>query len=271
LLILVGFAVKTSLVPLHFWAPDTYEGAPTPVTGFLSTASKAAGFAVLMRVFYTLYSQVGFNWTTLIAIMAVFTMTLGNLLALTQKNIKRMLAYSSIAHDGYILMGVLTVAELGITSVIVYLGIYLVTNLAAFGVVVVFFRVVGSDEIAAYAGLSRRAPALALAMLVALLSLAGMPPLGGFVAKIWVFAAALESGWLWLVVIGILNSIIGLYYYLRVLNVIYHYRSESESQPLPITPAHAIVLTVLVVCVVFAGVVFAPFFNISALAASGWF
>jgi len=168
-------------------------------------------------------------------------------------------------------MGVLTVAELGITSVIVYLGIYLVTNLAAFGVVVVFFRVVGSDEIAAYAGLSRRAPALALAMLVALLSLAGMPPLGGFVAKIWVFAAALESGWLWLVVIGILNSIIGLYYYLRVLNVIYHYRSESESQPLPITPAHAIVLTVLVVCVVFAGVVFAPFFNISALAASGWF
>jgi len=271
LLILVGFAFKTSLVPLHFWAPDTYEGAPTPVTGFLSTASKAAGFAVLMRVFYTLYSQVGFNWTTLIAIMAVFTMTLGNLLALTQKNIKRMLAYSSIAHDGYILMGVLTVAELGITSVIVYLGIYLVTNLAAFGVVVVFFRVVGSDEIAAYAGLSRRAPALALAMLVALLSLAGMPPLGGFVAKIWVFAAALESGWLWLVVIGILNSIIGLYYYLRVLNVIYHYRSESESQPLPITPAHAIVLTVLVVCVVFAGVVFAPFFNISALAASGWF
>ena len=271
LLILVGFAFKTSIVPLHFWAPDTYEGAPTAVAGFLSTASKAAGFAVLMRVFYTLYSQVGFNWGILIAILAVFTMTLGNLLAIGQKNIKRLLAYSSIAHAGYVLVGLVAVSPIGVASVVFYLGIYLVTNLAAFGVAVVFFRVVGSDDIAAYAGLSRRAPALGLVMLIAFLSLAGMPPFGGFVAKVWVFTAALQQGWLWLVVIGILNSIIGLYYYLRVLNVVYHHRSESENLPLPVTAPNAIALALLSIFIILLGVLFTPFFNISALAGSGWF
>lgn len=271
LLILVGFAFKTSLVPLHFWAPDTYEGAPTAVAGFLSTASKAAGFAVLMRVFYTLYSQVGFDWGNLIAIIALFTMTLGNLLAIGQKNIKRLLAYSSIAHAGYVLVGLVAVSPLGVSSVIFYLGIYLVTNLAAFGVAVVFFRIVGSDEIAAYAGLSRRAPTLALAVLIAFLSLAGMPPFGGFVAKVWVFTAALQEGWLWLVVAGILNSIIGLYYYLRILNVVYHHRSESESQPLPITAPNAIALAVLSIFIILLGVLFTPFFNVTSLAGSGWF
>jgi NADH-quinone oxidoreductase subunit N len=271
LLILVGFAFKTSIVPLHFWAPDTYEGAPTPVAGFLSTASKAAGFAVLMRVFYTLYSQVGFNWGILIAILAVFTMTLGNLLAIGQKNIKRLLAYSSIAHAGYVLVGLVAVSPMGVASVVFYLGIYLVTNLAAFGVAVVFFRVAGSDDLAAYAGLSRRAPALGLVMLIAFLSLAGMPPFGGFVAKVWVFTAALQQGWLWLVVVGILNSIIGLYYYLRVLNVVYHHRSESENLPMPVTAPNAIALALLTIFIILLGVFFTPFFNISALAGSGWF
>jgi len=146
-----------------------------------------------------------------------------------------------------------------------------VTNLAAFGVAVVFFRVVGSDDIAAYAGLSRRSPALGLVMLIAFLSLAGMPPFGGFVAKVWVFTAALQQGWLWLVVIGILNSIIGLYYYLRVLNVVYHHRSESENLPLPVTAPNAIALALLSIFIILLGVFFTPFFNISALAGSGWF
>jgi len=271
LLILVGFSFKISVVPLHFWAPDVYEGAPTPVAGYLSTASKAAGFAVLMRVVYTLYSQVGFNWALLISVIAVFSMTLGNFLALTQKNIKRLLAYSSIAHAGYILIGFVAVSQLGITSIVFYLGAYLLTNLAAFGAVTIFSRIVGSDEISAYAGLSRRAPVLAFAMLVSFLSLAGMPPLGGFVAKIWVFAAALKEGILWLVVIGVLNSIVGLYYYLRVLNVIYHHRSDTENQPLPISTPNAIALIVLSIGIVLVGVFFAPFFNWSVLAASGWF
>lgn len=271
LLVLVGFGFKISVVPLHFWAPDVYEGAPTPVTGFLSTASKAAGFAILMRVMLTVFSVADPVWITMVAIMAAFTMTVGNLLALAQKNIKRMLAYSSIAHAGYALVGFVAISQLGVTSVLYYMGAYLLTNLAAFGVVIIFWRVVGSDEIAAYAGLSRRKPALGLAMLVAMLSLAGMPPFGGFVAKIWVFAAAMERGLVWLVVVGILNSIVGLYYYLRVLNVVYHYRSEDEEKPMPITSPHAIALTLLVFGILLVGIVVAPFFNIGSTAAGGLF
>jgi NADH-quinone oxidoreductase subunit N len=248
-----------------------YEGAPTPVTGFLSTASKAAGFAILMRVMLTVFSVADPVWMTMIALMAAFTMTVGNLLALTQKNIKRMLAYSSIAHAGYALVGFVAISQLGVTSVLYYMGAYLLTNLAAFGVVIIFWRVVGSDEIAAYAGLSRRKPALGLAMLVAMLSLAGMPPFGGFVAKILVFAAAMERGLVWLVVVGILNSIVGLYYYLRVLNVVYHYRSEDEDKPMPVTSPHAIALTLLVVGILVIGIVVAPFFDISTIAAPGLF
>lgn len=272
LLVLVGFAFKTSLVPLHFWAPDVYEGAPTPVAGFLSTASKAAGFVVLMRVFYTLFAQAGFNWSLIVAVMAVFTMTLGNFLALAQRNIKRLLAYSSISHAGYALIGVVVMTELGIASVVFYLGVYLLTNLAAFGLAAAFSRVAGTDEISAYAGLSRRSPSLALVSLIALLSLAGMPPFGGFVAKVWVFAAAIQSGWIWLAVIGILNSIVGLYYYLRVLNVIYHYRSEeTEKLPLPVPIPQKVALTVLSIGIILLGIIFTPFLNISALAAAGWF
>jgi len=272
LLILVGFAFKTSLVPLHFWAPDVYEGAPTPVAGYLSTASKAAGFIVLMRVFYTLFAQAGFNWSLIIAVMAVFTMTIGNFLALAQRNIKRLLAYSSIAHAGYALIGAVMMTELGIASVIFYLGVYLVTNLAAFGMAAVFSRVVGSDELQSYAGLSRRSPLLALVGLISFLSLAGMPPFGGFVAKVWVFAAAIQGGWLWLAVIGVLNSIVGLYYYLRVLNVIYHYRSEeTENLPLPVPTPQKIALAILSIGIILLGIIFTPFLNMSVLAGSGWF
>ena len=177
------------------------------------------------------------SWGMILAILSVVTMTLGNLLALAQKNIKRLLAYSSIAHAGYVLIGVVAalVSDLGVTSVVFYLVAYLVTNLAAFGVVPPSRRITGSDEIADYAGLSRRSPGLALVMLVAFLSLAGMPPLGGFVAKVFVFAAAVQAGLIWLAVVGVLNSIIGLYYYLTVLKVVYLYRSDNEELPMPIT------------------------------------
>jgi NADH-quinone oxidoreductase subunit N len=189
------------------------------------------------------------------------TMTLGNVLALAQRNIKRMLAYSSIAHAGYILIGVAAVSALGMTSVVFYLVVYLLTNLAAFGAVMAFWKLSGSDEIASYAGLSRRSPALALVMLVAFLSLAGMPPLGGFIGKVLVFAAAVEADMVWLALVGILNSIIGLYYYLTVLKVVYLYRSPGDETPMLLSRPYTMALGVLTVGIVLVGSLFAPWVN----------
>ncbi len=231
ILVLVGFGFKVSMVPFHFWSPDVYEGAPTPITAFVSTASKAAGFAVLVRVLLAAFPAVQAYWVPALSVLAVLTMTLGNLLALSQKNIKRLLAYSSIAHAGYVMIGLVSLSVFGVTSVVFYLAAYMVTNLAAFAVVILFSRAAGSEEIKDYAGLSRRSPGLALVLLVALLSLAGMPPLAGFVGKVYVFAAAVESGLIWLAFVGVINAIIGLYYYLTVLKVVYLYRSEHEDRP----------------------------------------
>jgi NADH-quinone oxidoreductase subunit N len=271
LIILVGFGFKISAVPIHFWAPDVYEGSPTPVAGFLSTASKAAGFIVLIRVLLEVFSSVTLQWGMIIAVIAVVTMTLGNLLALAQKNIKRMLAYSSIAHAGYALIGVVTISQLGISSTIFYLIAYLVTNLAAFGVVTAASRVVGSDEMTAYYGLSRRSPWLALAMLVALLSLTGMPPFVGFVGKFFVFAAAVDANLIWLAVIGVLNSIIGLYYYMTVLKYVYLYRSDDDDQPILVTRPYKLALLVLSAGIIFIGTFFGPWFDWATTAASAVF
>ena len=263
-LVLVGFAFKISVVPFHFWAPDVYEGSPTPVAGFLSTASKAAGFAVLVRFLILVFPSMSGVWTGILAGLAILTMFLGNLLALAQKNIKRLLAYSSIAHAGYILIGIVALNTLGISGVMFYLGAYLLTNLAAFGTVIVFSSIVGSDEISAYAGLSRRSASLALVMLVAFLSLAGMPPLAGFVAKVFVFAAAVQADWIWLAVIGVINSIIGLYYYLTVLKVIYLYPlsdPEDENRPMVIPRSFTIALVILTGGIILLGTLFGPFFN----------
>jgi NADH-quinone oxidoreductase subunit N len=283
LLILVGLAFKIAAVPFHFWSPDVYQGAPTPVAGFLSTASKAAGFAALIRLFIVVFPQISVNWSWVLAIVAVLTMTIGNLIALAQKNVKRMLAYSSIAHAGYALIGVVAYQQMtkvggadtgsafGTTSVIYYLLAYLLTNLAAFGAVIAYGRHVGSDEYEAYSGLSRRSPALALVLLVAMLSLAGMPPFGGFIGKVLVFMAGVDSGWIWLVIIGIINSAIGLYYYLNLLKYIYLFRApneEDEKIPLPISRPYMIALVGLVVGVIVVGVLFAPWYDVSARAAA---
>lgn len=274
ILVFIGFAFKISAVPMHFWAPDAYEGAPTPIAGFLSTASKAAGFSVLLRVLLIAFPSILPYWSAILVAISTLTMTVGNLLALTQKNIKRMLAYSSIAHAGYALIGLGAVSSLtllGISSVVFYLVAYVVTNLAAFGVVAAFGRVSGSDDIAAYAGLSRRSPVLALTMMVAFLSLAGMPPFGGFVVKFLVFAAAVQANLIWLAIVGVLNSIIGLYYYLTVLKVVYLYRSEDEEKPLPIPRSYSIALCILVVGILAIGIVVSPWFHLSTAAATGLF
>ena len=286
LLILVGFTFKIAAVPFHFWSPDVYQGAPTPIAGFLSTASKAAGFAVLVRMFIMVFPQISLDWSWILAILATLTMTVGNLIALAQKDVKRMLAYSSIAHAGYALIGLVAYHQmnatsvagpasfLGTTSVVYYLIAYLLTNLAAFGAVIAFGRHAGSDEYMAYAGLSRRSPALALVFLVAMLSLAGMPPFGGFIGKVLVFMAGIESGWTWLVLVGIVNSIIGLYYYLNLLKYIYLYRAEDEAderKPLPISRPYMIALGVLALGVIIVGVIFIPWYDASFLAAVSLF
>jgi NADH-quinone oxidoreductase subunit N len=271
-LLVVGLGFKVSLVPFHFWAPDVYEGSPTPIAGFLSTASKAAGFAVLARLFVVAFPNLMSSWATILAVLSALTMTVGNLLAIRQSNIKRLLAYSSVAHAGYALIGVAAASRLGVASVVFYLIAYIVTNLAAFGIVVAYARVSGSDEISSYNGLSRRSPGLALALLVAFLSLAGMPPFGGFIAKVLVFAAAVESGLVWLAVVGIINAIIGLYYYLVVLKHVYLFRNEAaESQPLPVTRPYMVALVALSIGIILVGTVFAPWFGLSDAAALNLF
>jgi NADH-quinone oxidoreductase subunit N len=257
-LVLVGFSFKVAAVPFHFWTPDVYEGAPTPITGFISTASKAAGFAVLLRVMLAVFPEVAAAWTSVLAGVAVVTMTLGNVLALAQKNIKRMLAYSSIAHAGYAMIGLVALGILGPASVVYYLAAYVFTNLAAFGVVAMFAHSAGSDEIAAYAGLSRRSPALALALLIALLSLAGMPPLAGFMGKFLVFFAAVQGGLTWLAIVGVLNAIIGLYYYMIVLKVVYLYRSDDEAKPISLSRGSALALGLCSLGIVAMGTLTAP-------------
>ena len=270
-LMLVGFSFKIAAVPFHFWTPDVYEGAPTPITAYVSTASKAAGFAVLARVMMIAFPSIDGFWAAVLAAMAVATMTLGNVLALAQTNIKRLLAYSSIAHAGYALIGLVALSVFGVASMMFYLLAYVITNLAAFAIVILFARTAGSEEIKDYAGLSRRSPWLAMALLIAFLSLAGMPPLAGFVAKVYVFAAAVDSGLIWLAIIGVLNAIIGLYYYLTVLKVVYLYRSEDDDKPISVPRPYAVALGVCTVLILVVGIVSGPWLNWSIGAATSLF
>jgi len=269
LLMLAGFGFKIAAVPFHMWTPDVYEGAPTPVTAFVSVASKAAGFAVLMRVFIGAFDFIRPDWIAVVGALSVVTMTLGNVVAIPQTNIKRMLAYSSIAQAGYVLIGVVCISALGVASIIFYLIVYTLTNICAFAVVILISNATGSDEIADFAGLSRRSPALALVMLLALLSLGGIPPVAGFFGKLYIFAAAIEQGLLWLVVIGVLNAIISLYYYLIVARVMYLEEPPSE-EPVPVPALSTIVLLVTGLGVALLGFASAPFLQVATKAAEAF-
>ena len=272
-MVIVGVGFKVAIVPFHFWTPDVYEGAPTPVTAFLSVASKSAGFAVLIRLFLIALDQNVTGWYPMLAAMAALTMTVGNFLALPQRNIKRLLAYSSIAHAGYAMLGIvsLTADHSGIAATMFYLVAYVFTNLAAFGVVILFARSAGSDEIADYAGLSRRSPYLALALLIAFLSLGGMPPFVGFVSKFFVFAAAVKSDNVWLAFVGIVNSIVGLYYYLVVLKVVYVRPAPEGAKAIDVPRPYVLALSLLCFAIILAGTVAAPWYNWAVNAATSLF
>jgi NADH-quinone oxidoreductase subunit N len=221
ILIFAGVGFKIGAAPFHMWAPDTYEGAPISVTAFLSVASKAAGFALFYKLITALFPASQALWWVLLAIMATLTMTIGNLAALHQTNMKRFLAYSSIAQAGYLIMGLTQGAELGLTSVIFYLWIYLASNMAAFAVVILIEAKTGFEDMRDYIGLSETNPKLSLVMMLAMFSLAGIPPLAGFLGKFYLFAAASAKGLYWLVFIGAINATISLYYYLIVIKWMY--------------------------------------------------
>jgi NADH-quinone oxidoreductase subunit N len=230
-LLLAGFGFKVSAVPFQMWTPDVYEGAPTPVTAYLSVASKAAGFAAAIRVFQTAVPAAQADWITLFAAVAAATMTVGNVVALVQTNVKRMLAYSSIAQAGYILVGVAAASEAGVAAVLFYLLAYTATNLAAFIAVIAISRLTGTEQIVDFRGLHQRAPWLAFALAVSLLSLAGLPPFAGFFAKLYVFRAAIESGLTWLVLLAVVNSAVSLYYYAQVIHDMYMVPPTEETRP----------------------------------------
>ncbi len=227
-----GLGFKIAAVPFHMWAPDVYEGAPTPVTAFLSVGSKAASFALLIRLFTQGLPGLAADWESLLGVIAVLTMTTGNLAALTQSNIKRMLAYSSIAHAGYVLIGLVAGTERGIAAVLFYLPAYALMQLGAFAVVVLLRRAdtIG-DELKDLAGLHQRQPFAAFAMLLFLLALGGTPPTAGFMGKFRLFAAAIDSGHVWLAVAGVLNSVVSLYYYLRIVMFMYQRTDAPASAP----------------------------------------
>lgn len=221
-LIAFGMLFKVAAVPFHVWSPDAYEGAPTPVTAFISVAPKAAAFAMFLRLFAGAFAPEIDHWRSVIWVAAAMTMIFGNIAALSQDNVKRMLAYSSIAHAGYALMGIVAGTAYGTWAVLMYMLVYTFMNLGAFALVVLLeTRGYAGETIKDWAGLSKRAPALAAAMLIFLLALAGIPPTGGFMGKLYIFAAAINAGYIWLAIIGVLMSAVSLYYYFRIVVQMY--------------------------------------------------
>lgn len=255
-LIIAGIGFKMATVPFHMWAPDVYQGGPTPMVAFASVASKAAGFAILLRVMLGPLASLQTDWSFLLAVMAALTLIVGSFVALPQTNIKRLLAYSSIAQAGYLLVGFVAGTERAVSSVLLYLAIYVFTNLGAFLSVIIVTAHTGSEEISDLAGLSRRSPLLALAFMLSLLSLAGIPPLGGFVGKLYLFAAAMEQGstYLWLVTLAVLLSIVSLFYYLQVIRQMYIEAPKGQG-PIPVGFAAGSALVFCIAGVLVTGII----------------
>jgi len=268
--VLAGVGYKIASVPFHMWCPDVYQGAPTPFTAFLSVGPKAAGFAVAIRFFFAAFERqlpdgsyapvADLPWPAIIGIISAITMTLGNLTAIVQTNLKRLLAYSSIAHAGYLLMGLAAASAAGVQSILVYLIVYVLMNVGAFLVVIVVSRVTGGEEINDLRGLGTKAPIAALALTIFLFSLTGIPPFAGFVGKYLIFAAVVRLGGFWpilLAVIGVLNSAVSLYYYARIIKAMY-LDEATDQRPLAVPAIYTGVLVALAVPVIALGVYWTP-------------
>jgi len=261
LLVLAGLGFKIAAVPFHLWVPDVYEGAPIPVVALLSVGSKMAGMITMLRVLYGVFMPVAAFWSPLIAVTAAATILYGNLAALPQTNLKRLMGYSSIGHAGYLLMGVATGTIAGAQAVGIYLLAYLVSNLAVFFVITVTSQAVGGDSFDHYNGLARRSPLLAATLLIGLLSLAGVPPLAGFIGKLLVLLATVETDRLWLAAIGAVNVAVSLYYYMVVIRRVYVVPAAS-TQPILVDRLTRTALIGLIIGIVVIGSFQAPFLNL---------
>ncbi|HKL16510.1 MAG TPA: NADH-quinone oxidoreductase subunit N [Balneolaceae bacterium] len=277
-MIMVGMGFKIAVVPFHFWAPDVYEGAPITVTAILAVGSKIAAFGLLIRFFTIVYvdssgiSETGIwsavdgvHWDILLGGMAALAMIVGNLTALRQDNIKRMLAYSSIAHAGYLLMGLVILAEQGISSILIYLFIYLFMNLGAFYVAMLFSNRFKTESIKGYKGLGFRAPLQSVGLTIFLVSLTGLPPTGGFIAKLYIFGAAVSGGWIWLVAVAGITTIISLFYYIRVVRNMFFFRPEGEADKVEFGYGSTVVLMLLLIPTLILGIYFEPVLEFAKL------
>ena len=273
-MVAAGFGFKMALVPFQMWVPDVYEGAPTPVTAYLSVASKAAGFAVALRVFYSALGNgvVTTDWANFFAVIAAVSMTFGNVLAIQQRNIKRLFGYSSIAQAGNFVVGLAAIAAangrftIGASGVIFFLAAYAFTNMGAFTAIVAISNRIGSDQIADYAGMGKRSPWIAAGLGFCLISLTGIPPTVGFIAKLYIFDAAIQAGLIWLVIIAVLNTVISAYYYLGIVRTIYLGAPASEER-VRSTPELSLPLAIASAAVLFFGVIPGPLVTIATRAA----
>ncbi len=263
-LLIVGFGFKVASVPFHMWTPDVYEGAPASITAFMSVGPKAAGFAAFLRVFLYSLSSLQSDWVWVLWVLAVLTMTLGNVVAIAQKNIKRMLAYSSIAHAGYILVAMVAASELGTAGILFYILAYAFMNLGAFGVVILYGRK-GEENVnlSDYCGMGYKYPLLAVAMAIFMFSLAGIPPTAGFVGKFYIFSAAVKAGYIGLAIIGVLNSALSVYFYLRVTVMMYMRPAEKDSGALDLSPAMVVALVIAVAGTLQMGITPSHYLNLA--------
>jgi len=269
-MMMVGFAFKIAAVPFHQWTPDVYEGAPIPITAFMSAGPKAAGMAAIMRIFVEAAGFMQVDWTMWVSVLAIMTMTLGNIAALTQKNLKRMLAFSSIAHAGYALVGITAVKYGGASSVMFYMLVYSFMNIGAFGVIALVARKNEQNaDFNGFKGLFYTNPALAAVMTILILSLAGIPPMAGFLAKFYIFMSAVNAGHVGLVLVAVINSAIGVYYYLKVVIAMYMHEPAESAEGLPllqVNPALAVALIVSLIGVLGLGIAPARYLDLAGLA-----
>ncbi len=268
ILIFAGIGFKISAAPFHFWTPDVYEGSPISITAFLSVASKAAGFALLIRFIkstFLLSEHNGhweiinfFDWQSFLIVISILTMTLGNFAALWQNNLKRMLAYSSIAHAGYMLLGIAVLSEQGILAVMIYFLVYLLMNIGAFYIIMLISNQTGSEDIHDYNKLGFASPFLGITLTIFLISLTGLPPTAGFISKLYIFIALVDVEMIAVAVIALLNSVVSLYYYVRVLKHLFISEAENEIPTLKVTPSDIVFILILVIPTLVLGLYFTP-------------
>ncbi|HHP51109.1 MAG TPA: NADH-quinone oxidoreductase subunit N [Moorella mulderi] len=261
--VIAGFSFKVTAVPFHMWAPDVYEGAPTPITAFLSVGSKAAAFAALIRILFLGFDNQAFLWLPLVTVLSVLSMVLGNLVAIPQKNVKRLLAYSSVAQGGYLLLGIVSASLLGIGAILYYAMIYVFANMGAFMAATAFYNNDRSDEIKDYAGLARRAPLVAAVMLFSVASLAGIPPLAGFPGKLYLFSSvvARDYSYLWLALLGLLMSAVSVYYYLQIVKAMYTGNPAPQKGALQVSRGMEVAMLLVLGILFFLGIYPTPLTN----------